>query len=1245
MKKIILLLTSVIITTACYSQTLVAWYPFTGGAANDQSPNALNGTLVGGPVPTSGAGTAGPSTALQFNGTGGQYVQVPYSSLLDLPKWTIMAQVKFNTFTTGGCNRSIIAERGTTADPDYIDFEVSNFCNALPSYNAYGLAGQGPYPAMSSYPPMPPLNPNVWYCISVAYDGSTISVYVGGALMYTKPMAAYSLSGSTPILYIGQYLDGAIDDIQIYANALTPGQITTMACSAPSITGSTGNEWLLAGNHVTASDYIGTNNHFDFVIKTDSLERGRVTADGNWEFGTNNFTGSVVSGATGTGNVTNSSANSFEIGASNFIDNSANSVIAGEQDTIINGSLQDGIVGKRNRIDHASNSMNMGYLNTIVRTPGYQYAVTENMNMGAGNHITNSGQSMAIGEGNQLDSSTFASLAAGGGNKIKTGSTSLAFGSGNTLTSTSASQASGSGNALTGSQASMAFGGGNTVTGSQNVQATGLANIINSSSYSVASGTTNTLTGSQGSTASGTGNQITASQNSANSGASNIISNAVSSMNNGASNSISLQNNAFTAGAYNVISNTNGSNGTSCVSLGQDNQIHNSFASGITGTGNTVDNGLGSIALGTGVHATGSNVHVYGEQMANTLPHSIAMGFNNRTMTVTQTGVGISVSNLPNYGPTHHLEVDALVPGNPLNSNIAFFNLPLATQPVSSVVIDRFTGELFYSPNVPVNYIGNQGVTLSGNAFQLGNVCGQAQSIFTVNREIALNNRNLYFNTNDIGKMFIGRQACPQLTTRLEISTQGIGSVSNGYATGIPSPSGLRFTDMTMQTQLATNQSQGVLSLDAEGDVIWVRDQTGTGGAPLAANEGCSVDITGTFVQLGQDCSSPGTNAQLTGDRAIPMNDHNIIFRDGPLQPMGNRIGIGPSACTPGAKFEVIRSLEPGAGYDPLNRAIAGINNDFSPISGTGVYGEANAPQNADNFGGDFLGKAGHNATYGVRGAGLATGGNFAYGGYFSACNAQTNIGVYGTACNSSNKGAGPSFAGLFNGDVSATYYFQSSDRKIKKNITPIANAMDLLNRIEPKKYEYRTDEFPALNLPTAKDNYGVIAQELEEVLPSLVREAAIPGGDKASGKETIKSVNYTELIPILIQAVKDQQKQIDALTAKLDNTAKQQSEQDKAVSHLDIMLSDKDIAVLDQNYPNPFDKYTAIGYYIPAGVHTAVLQFASVEGRVVKAMEVPTRGKGIINVYTPELNTGTYTYTLIADGKVIDTRKMQIIR
>ena len=105
------------------------------------------------------------------------------------------------------------------------------------------------------------------------------------------------------------------------------------------------------------------------------------------------------------------------------------------------------------------------------------------------------------------------------------------------------------------------------------------------------------------------------------------------------------------------------------------------------------------------------------------------------------------------------------------------------------------------------------------------------------------------------------------------------------------------------------------------------------------------------------------------------------------------------------------------------------------------------------------------------------------------------------------------------NGDAGgATDWYNDSDERLKKNITPIEDALDKISRLEGVYFEWQDAE----NRPDGR-RVGLIAQEVEKVVPEVV--------DK---KGEFYSMATAGLVPVLIEAIKEQQEQIDELRAKL---------------------------------------------------------------------------------------------------------------
>ncbi len=88
----------------------------------------------------------------------------------------------------------------------------------------------------------------------------------------------------------------------------------------------------------------------------------------------------------------------------------------------------------------------------------------------------------------------------------------------------------------------------------------------------------------------------------------------------------------------------------------------------------------------------------------------------------------------------------------------------------------------------------------------------------------------------------------------------------------------------------------------------------------------------------------------------------------------------------------------------------------------------------------------------------------------------------------------------------------QNSDRRLKKDIVPIANALDKILAIHGYSYHWKTDQ------DGVDKKIGVIAQEVHAVLPDLVLE----------DEDGMLSVSYTSLVPVLIEGMKEQQEEID---------------------------------------------------------------------------------------------------------------------
>lgn len=105
------------------------------------------------------------------------------------------------------------------------------------------------------------------------------------------------------------------------------------------------------------------------------------------------------------------------------------------------------------------------------------------------------------------------------------------------------------------------------------------------------------------------------------------------------------------------------------------------------------------------------------------------------------------------------------------------------------------------------------------------------------------------------------------------------------------------------------------------------------------------------------------------------------------------------------------------------------------------------------------------------------------------------------------------------NGSAYASSWDTPSDRRLKRNIRTLGYGLKEIMSLQPVSYNW-------IDAASGKETQlGLIAQDLRSIVPEAVK------GDEQ--KETL-SVNYTELIPILINAIKDQQKEIEELSKRI---------------------------------------------------------------------------------------------------------------
>ncbi len=260
----------------------------------------------------------------------------------------------------------------------------------------------------------------------------------------------------------------------------------------------------------------------------------------------------------------------------------------------------------------------------------------------------------------------------------------------------------------------------------------------------------------------------------------------------------------------------------------------------------------------------------------------------------------------------------------------------------------------------------------------------------------------------------------------------------------------------------------------------------------------------------------------------------------------------------------------------------------------------------------------------------------------------------------------------IYGSGVAQGGMWMPSDARLKRDIENIPSATEIVKSLRGVTYEYRTDEFPQLSLNKGKQ-YGFLTQEVKEVMPEIVQNVA----DLTGGEDDHEVMLYTAIIPVLTEAIKEQQEVIETQTDRLaeqlevnqeleDLLVEQQSinnQQTALIEKLEARLQRLESALgqatpadenvqsaeitpgnqvsLRQNRPNPFKGMTTIEYTLPVDMENIRLVVYDLNGKAMSAFNIDG-GTGQVELDASKLSSGVYLYTLEdQNGQALARQKM----
>ncbi|MCI1752141.1 MAG: tail fiber domain-containing protein [Flavobacteriales bacterium] len=309
-------------------------------------------------------------------------------------------------------------------------------------------------------------------------------------------------------------------------------------------------------------------------------------------------------------------------------------------------------------------------------------------------------------------------------------------------------------------------------------------------------------------------------------------------------------------------------------------------------------------------------------------------------------------------------------------------------------------------------------------------------------------------------------------------------------------------------------------------------------------------------------------------------------------------------------------------------------------------------------YAGAFLAR--DNATFTIGAEGISYGGTFQSTGLRgeSKGTAMQNYGVHGLAPIATN-----SYAGYFSGEVMITAdayvlggTLVTSDENLKTNVEDLDGSLGIVMQMHPKRYLFLQEALPQAHLQEGPQ-VGLMAQDLEQVLPEAVGHTTVPAERDSTGEVIypaveIAGIDYNKVTPVLVGALQEQQVMIAEMQVTIDQLRDQinqccaangngmapQGGQRNTAPESDVQ--EQRLLII----PNPVADLTTLEYYVPKAGQVS-LEVSTSDGKPVETLREEKAEAGAYNYAwnTTKLAAGTYFCTFMLDGAVVVKRAVKV--
>jgi hypothetical protein len=239
----------------------------------------------------------------------------------------------------------------------------------------------------------------------------------------------------------------------------------------------------------------------------------------------------------------------------------------------------------------------------------------------------------------------------------------------------------------------------------------------------------------------------------------------------------------------------------------------------------------------------------------------------------------------------------------------------------------------------------------------------------------------------------------------------------------------------------------------------------------------------------------------------------------------------------------------------------------------------------------------------------------------------KVNNGVPGLDIGGTNKGVAFYYLGKYQ-PIYCSNLYKISDSILKFNHFEIQNPMAKLQSLQPYFYNmYSVNENQVI---TMNSEYGFFSQEVASALPEV---------DITKVVHDYKVLDYDQIIPIIVAAMKEQQQQIDSLQSIIMNCCQVGTER----SQMSQSLIKTERSMITNLSPNPNDGKFKVDFQLASEVRNVAFEITDASGKQINYIKLSSNdlNNRTLEISIESFNSGIYNISLVADGVRSDMKKL----